>query len=268
MSDLKFIEKSSFEQLFDMGGGYVLDFSNQTFASFFTDYNVEIYHDRYNVNGNSKANRLRAFWELESNDLAGRVLRDMVQYAAQRTDSKELEEKCFAICDRLTGNSSDSETSNEENFLAESLDINVNRLRLNPDLEKVIQQRLEEISNCLSAGASLSVIFLCGSTLEGLLLNQASANPAVYNKSKSSPKGKDGCAKPFNEWALNDFINVSYECRFIKKDVKDFSHSLRNFRNYVHPHQQMVEVFFPDKHTAKIACQVLKAAIADLSGDR
>jgi len=34
MSDLAFIEKTKLEKLFQMGGGYVLDFWNRTFADF------------------------------------------------------------------------------------------------------------------------------------------------------------------------------------------------------------------------------------------
>jgi hypothetical protein len=45
----------------------------------------------------------------------------------------------------------------------------------------------------------------------------------------------------------------------------DFSHSLRDFRNFIHPYQQHLLNFSPDKHTAKISWQVLQAVIDDLS---
>ena len=37
MSDLTFTEKRKFEQLLKMGSGYVLDFSNRSFAEFVLD---------------------------------------------------------------------------------------------------------------------------------------------------------------------------------------------------------------------------------------
>jgi hypothetical protein len=46
--------------------------------------------------------------------------------------------------------------------------------------------------------------------------------------------------------------------------VKKYSHSLRDFRNYIHPYEQLSSRFDPDIKTAKISFQVLKAAIADL----
>ena len=51
------------------------------------------------------------------------------------------------------------------------------------------------------------------------------------------------------------------ENKILKEDVKQFSYVLRNFRNYIHPYQQMMTQFSPDKHTALICFQVLKAAI-------
>ena len=47
----------------------------------------------------------------------------------------------------------------------------------------------------------------------------------------------------------------------MKEDVKKFSHALRDFRNYIHPYQQMSIGFQPDEHTARICFQVLKAAL-------
>ena len=52
------------------------------------------------------------------------------------------------------------------------------------------------------------------------------------------------------------------------QDVQKFSHGLRDFRNYIHPYQQMASGFKPDEHTAKVCFQVLKAALADVSGER
>ena len=60
---------SLIDSLFDMGGGYVLDFSNRTFAEFFNDeLSINIDHPRYSVDGSSKAKRLRRL--LRTSDLA------------------------------------------------------------------------------------------------------------------------------------------------------------------------------------------------------
>lgn len=81
MSDLKSIEKMKLEKLFDMGSGYVLDFSNRTFQEFIIDNTgINIYDDKYDYASGSKANRLRAFWKKEPNYLVGRLLSDLLEY--------------------------------------------------------------------------------------------------------------------------------------------------------------------------------------------
>ncbi len=67
---------------------------------------------------------------------------------------------------------------------------------------------------------------------------------------------------------LAQLIDVSHDIGLIKKDVKKISHAVRDFRNYIHPNEQMNADFSPDLHTAKICLQVLYAAIADLDGER
>jgi hypothetical protein len=89
--------------------------------------------------------------------------------------------------------------------------------------------------------------------------------PQQFNQAKAAPKNTEDKVRQFHEWTLNDFINVAYELGLLKEDVKKFSHSLREFRNYIHPFQQVSSKFNPDEHTAKISWQVLKAAIFQLA---
>lgn len=152
---------------------------------------------------------------------------------------------------------------NETDFLNEEFrDINISSLPIDGSLVPFLEARIEEIKKCLSIEASLSAIFLIGSTLEGILLGLASKYPSLYNRAKSAPKDlKSDKVRIFNEWTLSNFIDTSYEAGFLKEDVKKFSHVLRDFRNYIHPFQQMSMGFQPDGHTAKICFQVLKAAL-------
>ena len=79
--------------------------------------------------------------------------------------------------------------------------------------------------------------------------------------------GSDPC-KPSPVVGERRFDSRRLQLRALKLDVKKFSHELRDFRNYIHPYEQLASKFTPDKHTAEICLQVLKAAIADLSGGR
>ena len=59
---LKSLDIRLIDDIFDMGGGYVLDFSNRTFSEFFNEeLGVNIDDPRYDAEGTSKAKRLRYY---------------------------------------------------------------------------------------------------------------------------------------------------------------------------------------------------------------
>ena len=153
----------------------------------------------------------------------------------------------------------------EDDFLnREFKDISLDKLGLDSVITETLNTRFEEIKKCLNAKAPLSVIFLAGSTLEGVLLGIASKNPKEFNQSKAAPKDKEGKVKSFYDWSLSNYIDVASEIGFLKEDVRKFSHALRDFRNYIHPYQQVSSRFNPNDQTARICWQVLKAAIFQL----
>jgi hypothetical protein len=73
-----------------------------------------------------------------------------------------------------------------------------------------------------------------------------------------------GKVKQFQDWTLNSFVDVAHELGLVQHDTQKFSHTLREFRNYIHPFQQMSTGFTPREHTAKICLQVLRAAIYEI----
>ncbi|AZZ10886.1 TPA: hypothetical protein ACKP97_003930 [Pseudomonas aeruginosa] len=154
----------------------------------------------------------------------------------------------------------------EDQFLKrEFSDISIVKIGLDGYISEVLGQRIKEIEKCFSAGAYLSVILIAGSTLEGILLGLATQYPRHFNSANSSPKDGAGKVQQFHDWTLSAFIDVAYELKLVQHDIQRFSHTLRDFRNYIHPFQQMSSGFNPREHTAKICLQVLKAAIYEVS---
>lgn len=65
MAVLSTVDMKLVDLLFGMYGGYVLDFSNSTYAAFFlNDVGLDIYDDTYATYGDSKGKRLRRFLEV------------------------------------------------------------------------------------------------------------------------------------------------------------------------------------------------------------
>ena len=276
MSSLKDIEKRYLERILGMGGGYVLDYSDATFGEFFRHHDVNIHGQGYRTYGTSKAKKLRSFWEQESDVVVGRVLSDMLDSHEADCDlnGQEVDERLLkrarSIVARLLGtNGAVPPAKTVENFLGKEFAIpNIRRLPVELAVVPIIERRLEEARKALEAGAYLSDVVLCGSILEGVLLGKAQMEPALFNRSPVSPKTGEDKAKRFPEWTLAQFIDVASNVRILKPVVQKFSHGLRDFRNYIHPYEQMSSGFTPDEHTAKVCFQVLKAALASVAGER
>ena len=134
-----------------------------------------------------------------------------------------------------------------------------------PELIKIISARVDEIKVAMENKIPLAAIFLMGSTLEGILLALAKTYPDMFNQSKVAPKDKENKTKPFSAWSLNNYIDVAFELKIFDLNVKKFSHELRDFRNYIHPNEQLRNNFSPNIDTAKIGFQVLKAAVSQIN---
>lgn len=153
----------------------------------------------------------------------------------------------------------------ESEFLSrEFTNIDLRALKLENAITDVLHHRIKEIEKCFSSGSPLAVILLAGSALEGILLGLAIQHPRQFNSTKSSPKDSSSKVKPFHEWSLSGFIDVVRELGLIQNDTHKFSHSLREFRNYIHPFEQVSSGFTPREHTAKICLQVLRATIHEI----
>lgn len=278
MSSLTDIDKRYIEKLLDMGSGYVLYpiYSDDTYGELFNRHGINIHAPKYQTYGTSKAKKMRSFWEQEPDAVVGKVLSEMLDsYEADgelngRVINRPILEKGRGIADRLLGRKAKpAEMPTEESFLDREFTIpNVGRLPVDALVVPIIDTRLKEARTALKAGANLSVIFLCGSVLEAVLLGAAQKEPARFNKSRCSPKADDGQVKRFHEWNLAQLIDAACDIGLLKPDVQKFSHGLRDFRNYIHPYQQLASGFSPDQHTAKVCFQVLKAALADVAGER
>ncbi len=81
MADLSFGEKQILENWLEMKSGYVLDFTNTTFQEIVFDASgIDIYHEKYQSQGKSKANLLRSFWQKESSQMVYKLLSTIEVY--------------------------------------------------------------------------------------------------------------------------------------------------------------------------------------------
>jgi hypothetical protein len=76
MTKLRLSDRRFLEDVFEMGSGYVLNFTDRTFAEFFeNELSVNIDDPKYRLKGTSKGKRLRTFLEIESEPVVAKALR-------------------------------------------------------------------------------------------------------------------------------------------------------------------------------------------------
>lgn len=138
------------------------------------------------------------------------------------------------------------------------------KLNLEYGISEILQQRWTEIQSCIDVNATVSAVIMMGSMLEGFLMGTMQRRPQIANTASNAPK-KDGRVKHFADWTLSDMIDVGHEVGWIQLDVKKFSHALRDFRNIIHPYQQLAVRTNPDIDTCKISWLVVQAACNDIA---
>ncbi|USX53244.1 hypothetical protein [Lentzea sp. HUAS12] len=119
-----------------------------------------------------------------------------------------------------------------------------------PAYAEQLRRRLDEAHTCWVHGAATAAIIMLGSVLEGVLYDVARSRSA----DGSSPRDH-----------LDSLIKLAVREGWIGRDVDDYAHTLREYRNLVHPKRQVEDKYNPDTGTAEISWKVVVLALNDLA---
>lgn len=93
MSNIRQIDMMFLDDIFEMNSGYVLNFSDRTFAQFFAEeLNIDINDSVYAQNGNSNGKRLRSFLQIIDKPTVVKTLKALWEYREalrQRTNQTD-----------------------------------------------------------------------------------------------------------------------------------------------------------------------------------
>jgi hypothetical protein len=251
-----------------MGNGYVLDFSDRTFSDFFRDFGIAIDDARFQADGTSKARRLRVFLRSSQPELIGQVLGALLERRLLRNPGGLNDGEVAryrSILERFGGGArgaasqEDPESALMKRVFQPAL---LARLPLESALSSALAERMSEAHACIESKAYLAAVILSGSVLEGLCLGYGSRTPERVNRAYAGQYGK--AAPQFHAWKLREWIDVLGRLGDLSPNVEKFGHALRDFRNFVHPAEQLAHRFTPDLHTARIGFHVVVAAVEDL----
>lgn len=111
MSKIRSIDMILLDDLFEMGGGYVLDFSNPDFSQFFAnELNVNIDDPIYSATGTSKGKRLRYFLQKVDVPTVVKTLKSLWEYREAKRQHQgnaewvmNAERRLVSLINRLEG---------------------------------------------------------------------------------------------------------------------------------------------------------------------
>lgn len=129
-----------------------------------------------------------------------------------------------------------------------------------PEIRKIIERDYIEMQKALGAECWKSVIILSGGSIEAILTDSLSSNEEAAKNAHSAPKESD-----LSKWHLKKLIEVAVELNLISEGVSRLSHSVREYRNLVHPGNELRNNLHFEKSEALIAIEVLKMLHRDLS---
>jgi hypothetical protein len=130
----------------------------------------------------------------------------------------------------------------------------------NAKLRRILERDYRELQRAYIADCWKSVIILAGGAIEAMLTDLLLQHQTKACSATKAPKKPD-----ITRWDLIDLINVSVELALVSAGIERLSHSVRDYRNLVHPGNEIRSGLMFEAEEAKIAIEVLHILHRDLS---
>lgn len=129
----------------------------------------------------------------------------------------------------------------------------------NPKLREIIERDYQEIQRAFVAQCWKSALILAGGLIEAILLDGLEQKRDLALASSNAPKKPD-----LSKWDLSNLIEVSVELQLVTSGVEKLSHPIREFRNLVHPGNELRKKLTYGGEEARIGLEVLNMIHRDL----
>lgn len=227
MADLTFVEREIIEELLEMESGYVLDFSNKSFARFiYETVNIDIWSEKYNKISISKANRLRRLFEIESNYIVSKLIREFCNYLLEKislespetTINNKIISKSLKIADRL---------------VEDSIDVNINSISPNTD-DRDFYILANEIKLGIRNNRPETVLDRLHTFTHRYIQEMCNKHEISFNKTESLNALYGKYIKFLKE---NNYIESDMSEKILKYSINIFDafNDIRNNRSLAHP---------------------------------
>ena len=129
--------------------------------------------------------------------------------------------------------------------------------------EEILLMLWDGVERCLRAEIYLAAIVMMSSLLEGVLFFRLRENRKAAHQCSCAPK-RDGKVKDFAKWKLGEMINAALEMGWMGHGIGQFSHSVRDLRNLIHPAKQFKNAENPRPEIADISWRIVQRAIREV----
>lgn len=127
-------------------------------------------------------------------------------------------------------------------------------------LREILTRDYLEIQKSIISGALKATIILCGGSIEAILLDLLKKDEENTRASAKAPSEQN-----LDKWSLNDLIEVAVDKNLVAGEIAKLSHSVREYRNLIHPGLEIRGTLKVESEEAKIAIEVLNILIRELS---
>jgi hypothetical protein len=128
------------------------------------------------------------------------------------------------------------------------------------NIKDIIERDYPELLTAFNSGCKKSSLVLAGSIIEAMLLDYVLRNQSAALSSSKAPKERDPL-----KWNLENLIDVCVELRPELQPVQSMSHTVRKYRNLVHPAVEIRNTMKVELEEAKVAISVLHIVHRELS---
>lgn len=128
------------------------------------------------------------------------------------------------------------------------------------ELRKILERDYLEIQRSYVAQCWKSAIILAGGAIEAILLDLVLQDPTKARLSQKAPNHSDP-----TRWDLGGLIAVCVDLKLVTSGVERLSSPVRDYRNLVHPGNELRSKLVFGAQEARIALEVLNIVHRDLS---
>lgn len=127
---------------------------------------------------------------------------------------------------------------------------------------EILLARAAETEICESNGAYVFAVIGIGSFIEGLLYSVLIERDIdLRDHGVARANGK---RTPLSMVGLKELVDIAHHKGWVQVDAKDFLNTVRDYRNFVHPRQQLERELTPDRDTVMMCWGPVHAVLNDL----